>query len=337
MLPRACALAGSALLALAFLRPDQVPALAAQPPLAKVTFLTNYVFHGRYAPFFVGVEQGFYKDAGFDVTITPATGSAFVISAVDAGKADFGMAESASVVQAVAKGATVKGFAVFMDRSTSGLAGLAPYPTLESVAGPPIAASLTDSARVILPILFRRRGLDPATINWVTADPSVYFSLLLGGRAALMTASSDGDVPALARVAEPRGRQVHFTAFSDWGYDVLGYFLVARADRIAREPDKVRAFADATVRAVRFALDRPEEAAAIMVRRNPTLDRGATLAHWRRAMTAIETPYVRTHGYGVATEDRLQGTIDLVRQGFDLPAALRPGDIYAQGLVGEAR
>ena len=116
----------------------------------------------------------------------------------------------------------------------------------------------------------------------VTADPSVYFSLLLAGRAALMTASSDGDVPALARVAEPRGRQVHFSAFSDWGYDVLGYFLVTRADRIAREPDKVRAFADATVRAVRFALDRPDEAATIMVRRNPTLDRGATLAHWRR-------------------------------------------------------
>jgi NitT/TauT family transport system substrate-binding protein len=310
-----------------------LPPAPAQAPLKKVTFLTNYVFHGRYAPFFVGVEKGFYREAGFDVTVSPATGSAFVISAIDGGKADYGMAESASVVQTVARGAKVKGFAVFMDHSTSGLAGLEAHPTPESVAGKPIAAALTDSARVILPIVFRLKRLDPAKIAWVTADPSVYFSLLLGGRAALITASSDGDVPALRRAVEPRGRQVHFSAFADWGYDIFGYFLVARADRIASQPDEVRAFANATVRAVRYSLERPEEAASIMVKRNPTLDQATTLAHWRQSMTAIDTPYVKQHGYGVATDDRLQRTIDLVRQGFDLPATLSPRDIYAQGFA----
>src|SRR5919112_1061106 len=73
----------------------------AQPAQKKVSFLTNYVFHGRHSPFFVGLEKGFYKEAGFAIQISPATGSGFVVTAVDGGKADYGMAESASVVQAV--------------------------------------------------------------------------------------------------------------------------------------------------------------------------------------------------------------------------------------------
>ncbi|HEX7128417.1 MAG TPA: ABC transporter substrate-binding protein [Thermodesulfobacteriota bacterium] len=305
----------------------------AAAPLKKISFLTNYVFHGRHSPYFVGLEKGFYREAGFDIQISPATGSGFVVSAVDGGKADYGMAEATPVVQAVAKGARVKGFAVFMDITTSGLASLAPYPTPDSVAGKTIAASLTDSARIILPIIFSQKGLDPASIRWEAADPGVYFSLLLDGRVDLFTASIDGDVPALARVAEPRGKSVHFASFADWGYDVFGYFLVASADRIARQPDEVRAFASATARAVTYAIRNPEEAARIMVKHNPTLNYDTTLAQWRQSIKAIDTPYVKRHGYGVATPDRIQRTIDLVKQAFKLDASLEPADVYATGLV----
>src|SRR5262245_23091466 len=308
--------------------------LAAQPQAPKkVTFLTNYVFHGRHSPYFVGVEKGFYREAGFDVTIAPATGSGFVITALEGGKADYGMAESTSVVQAAAKGAKVRGFGVFMDVTTSGLASLTPYPTPESLAGKTVAASLTDSARVILPIVFSLKGLDAGAVKWQAADPGVYASLLLEGKVDLYTASIDGDVPALARVAAPRGKTVHFASFADWGYDVFGYFLVTTADRIATQPDEVRAFAAATVKAVRYSVEHPEETAQIMMKHNPTLNYETTLAQWRQSIKAIETAYVKQHGYGIATPDRVQRTIDLVKQAFKLDLALTPGDVYATGFV----
>jgi NitT/TauT family transport system substrate-binding protein len=310
-----------------------IPGPAPAQTLKKVTFLTNYVFHGRHSPFFVGVEKGFYRDAGFDVQISPATGSGFVVAALDGGKADYGMAESTSVVQAVAKGAKVKGFGVFMDVTTSGLAALTPHPTPESLAGKTIAASLTDSARIILPIVFSLKGLDASTVKWQAADPGVYASLLLDGKVDLYTASIDGDVPALVRVATPRGKTVHFSSFADWGYDVFGYLLVARADRIASQPDEVRAFAAATAKAVRFSIDNPDETARIMVKHNPTLNLETTTAQWRQSIKAIETAYVKQHGYGIATPDRIQRTIDLVRQAFKLEGKLTPDEVYATGLV----
>lgn len=133
-----------------FLLLGSIAALPAQTPVKKVVFLTNYVFLGRHAPFFVGLDKGFYREAGFDLSISPSTGSGYVIAALEGGQADYGIAEPGPVVQAVAKGAQVKAFGVFMDQSPSGLVSLTPYPTAESVAGKSIAASLTDSARVTL-------------------------------------------------------------------------------------------------------------------------------------------------------------------------------------------
>lgn len=305
-------------------------ALVMSPTVAfaqkHVDFLTNYVFLGRHAPFFVGLEKGYYRDAGFDITISPSSGSGFVISALEGGQADYGIAEAASVVQAVAKGARVKAFGVFMDESTSGLASLSAYPTPQSVAGKPIAASVTDSARVILPIVFNLEGLDPSSLNWQAADPSIYFPLLLQGRAELVTASIDSDVPTLRH--RVRGKTVHFASFADWGYDVFGYFLIARSDHITANPDEVRAFAAATAKAVRYAIDHPEEAAEIIVKHNPTLDEALMLAHWEQSIEAIDTPYVKANGYGHATEQRLQRSIELVNEAFGLETSLAPDAIY---------
>jgi NitT/TauT family transport system substrate-binding protein len=311
--------------------PASAQGTAAQPQ--KITFLTNYVFHGRHSPFFVGLEKGFYKEAGFDIQISPATGSGFVVTALDAGRADYGMADPGSLIQQVAKGAKVKAFNVFMDVTTSGLASLKPYPTPESLKGAKIAASLTDSARVTVPIIMQMNKVDPSSIQWQTVDPSVYFSLLLGGQVDLITASIDGDMPAITKVAAPQGKNVLFASFPDWGYDVFGYFLMTRADRIAEKPAEVKAFSAASVKAVKYAMSHPEETAQIMVKHNPTLNYDTTLAQWKQSIKAIDTAYMHKNGYGIATTDRLQRTIDLTKQALKLEAALKPDDVFAPGFV----
>lgn len=299
---------------------------AAQPK--KIAFLTNYTFHGRHSPFFVGLEKGYYRDAGFDIDIAPATGSGFVIAAIDSGKADYGMAEAGPVVQAVAKGAKVRSFMVFTDISTSGLASLEPYPTIGSLKGKRIAASQTDSARVILPILLERNKLDAASVQWLASDPGVYSSLLLSGQTDLFTASIDGDVPALEKIAGPRGKTVHFASFADWGYDVFGYFLIAKDTSLASDPDGAKRFAQATRKAVLYSVEHPEETARIMVKHNPALNYDTTLAQWRQTIKSVNTPFVKKNGYGVATDERLQHTIDLIKTSLKLDATLAPKDIY---------
>lgn len=306
------------------------PVLAQATDAEKITFLTNYVFNGRHAPFFVGVEKGFYKEAGFDVEIVPATGSGFVVAAIEGGQAQFGMADFSTVVQGVAKGARVKAFNVYTDISTSGLASTKPFEKPEALIGKTVAAGQTNDARVILPIILKEHSLDPEGIKWQAADPSVYFPLLLSGQVDLITATSDGDIPALTKIAVPQGKEVHFSSYADWGYDVFGYVLVGPQKAIDADPARAARFAAATRKAVEYSAAHVHEAAQIMVKYNPTMSTDTVETQLTGTLKAMNTPYTEKNGYGVATENRLAHAIELVQTALKLSAQLSPSDIFAQ-------
>jgi NitT/TauT family transport system substrate-binding protein len=314
-----------------------VVALIALSPIASafaqknITVLANYTFHGRHSPFFVAVDKGYFTEAGFKADVQPATGSGFVISAIESGKADYGLADASTTMQAIAKGSKVKGFQVYMDISTNGLASLTPIPTPESALGKTIAVSPTDSTRVIYPIILKQKGLDPSKINWVAATPATYITLLLSGQADLIAATVDGDMPPLMETAAKQNKKVYFSSFGSWGYDVLGFVFIASSDTLAKDPDGARRFAAAMKKAVEFSMANPEEAAKIMVKYNPTLSYDITLAQWRQSMTAINTDYMKANGYGVATPDRVNRTINLLKDAFQLNVVLKPEDVWLFG------
>ena len=320
-----------ALLALSGLSSVPAAAQTTPGPLKNITVLANYTFHGRHTPFFVAAEKGYFEQAGFKADIQPATGSGFVISAIESGKADYGLADASATVQAIAKGSKVKGFHVFMDVTTNGLASMSPIPTPESVLGKTIATSPTDSSRVIFPIILRTRGLDPGKVNWLAASPAAYFTLLLSGQVEIIAATVDGDMPALMDTAGKLGKQVHFSGYGQWGYDVLGFVFIAPAASLDKDPEGAKRFAGAIRKAVEFSIANPDEAVAIMVKHNPTLKTDVTLAQWKQSITAISTDYMKKNGYGVATPDRVKRTIDLIKDAFQLKLELKPEDVWLFG------
>jgi NitT/TauT family transport system substrate-binding protein len=307
----------------------------AQTPekLNKITVLTNYAFFGRHAPLFVGIEKGYFREAGFDVQMLPTTGSGFVNTAIDANRADFALTDASVLVQSIAKGAKIQAFGVYLDISANGLASLQPIPTPQSLIGRKIAAALTDSSRVVVPIVYSLKNLDSSKLEWQAADPGTYFSLLLSGRVDVIAAAMDADRPALTKAAAAQNKQVHFAAFADWGYDVFGIFLVTQAARVAEKPDEVRAFARAVVKSVQFSIANPDEAARIMAEKNPTFDPDIVNAQWKAAAAVMQTDYVRKHGYGIATDDRLARTITLARTALKIETEVTPAQLYAQGFI----
>ncbi|MGH9806228.1 MAG: ABC transporter substrate-binding protein [Terriglobia bacterium] len=309
------------------------PALAQTRPVKNITVLANFAFSGRHSPFFVALDKGYLKEAGFNANIQPAAGSGFVISAVESGKADYGLADAGTVVQAIAKGAKVKGYQVFVDVVTEGLVALKPYPTPASVLGKSIAASATDAARTILPIILKTKGLDASKLHWIAASPATHFTLLLSGQTDIVTATIDGDMPPLTNIAEKQGKKVYFSSFSGWGYDVLGLIFIANASSLEKNPDEVKRFAAAMKKAVEFSIKHPEDAARIMVKYNPTRKYDVTLAQWKQSIKAIATPYMKAHGFGVATPDRVERTIGLVKDAFTLKTNLKPDDVWMFGVA----
>src|SRR5262245_42937781 len=73
-------------------------------PLEKITFLLDFTPYGKHAPFYAALEKGFWKDAGFDVTIVKGEGSATTVSSYAAGTVDFAVADTPTLILARSKG-----------------------------------------------------------------------------------------------------------------------------------------------------------------------------------------------------------------------------------------
>src|SRR5699024_4560671 len=98
--------------------------------------------------------------------------------------------------------------------------------------------SQADSARIILPILLGRNGLEDMPIDWQTGDASVYASLLLSKHTDTYTASIDGDIPALEKIATPQNQKVYFSSFAGWSYEVYGYWMITSNNKLQNKLDE---------------------------------------------------------------------------------------------------
>ena len=62
-----------------------------------VSFRLNWLIYGFHTPFYLGVEKGFYKQNGIDLTIGEGQGSGRAVQTVAAGSDTFGLADGSSI------------------------------------------------------------------------------------------------------------------------------------------------------------------------------------------------------------------------------------------------
>ena len=81
------------------------PVTAADTP---VTFQLNWMAGGPNAGFAAALAEGYYKEAGLDVTIVQGNGSGNTAQLVASGRSQLAYADAVAVSQLIAKGAPMK-------------------------------------------------------------------------------------------------------------------------------------------------------------------------------------------------------------------------------------
>src|SRR3954467_10538389 len=71
--------------------------------LQKVSYLTSFNTFGREAYAYVALDKGYFKDAGFDVKISPGSGTVDVMKLVAGGQADYGIGDFTAIAITLAK------------------------------------------------------------------------------------------------------------------------------------------------------------------------------------------------------------------------------------------
>jgi len=233
-------------------------------PLEKITFLLDFTPYGKHAPFFAALDKGFWKDAGFDVTIVKGEGSATTISSYAAGTVDFAFSDTPTLILARSKGAMVKVAAIIHDKSLYAVGTLEEnnIKTPQDLKGKRIGASVGDASRVMFPAFAKLNGIDADSVRWIDMTPPARAaSLILGQVDAVVLFLTE--TPTFSAKAKEAGKHWKDFPYADYGLDLYSHGLLVRDDLIAKQPDRVKRFVEATMKAWAWSIEHPQEALAI--------------------------------------------------------------------------
>ncbi|MBM3504606.1 MAG: ABC transporter substrate-binding protein [Alphaproteobacteria bacterium] len=229
----------------------------------KVSIRTDW-FHSHYhAPFFVGIEKGFYKEVNLEVAVTEGRGSGQVITLVGKGDDQFGFAATEAIMRGVAKDVPVisvanvmpvMGQAIYVLNKKADIKGPA------DLKGKTMAITPGGTNEALLPAVLQNVGLKEADVKQVAVDPAAKVRMFMNGDFDAMMATAWSNA-----LFEPVGGAKMFI-YSDFGVKIVGYNIVANADLTKRNPDLVKRFVGATMKAWEYAKANPKETQAILAK-----------------------------------------------------------------------
>jgi NitT/TauT family transport system substrate-binding protein len=304
--------------------------------MEKIVFQLGWLPGGNYAPLYVGMDQGIFEAAGFDVSIQSGRGAADVITKMSTGSADIGIAAFGGLLRShIAGNSQIKAvYSVYtqqpdaiMTYEGSGIA------TLSDVAGKTIATSANSASNFSWPLVLQNNGVDPESVTLISADPKTLAPMLATGQAdAVIAFSTNG--PSYSGIMEKAGKSLVILPWSDFGFDGYSHMLFASEAMINDRPDALRGFLAAYTRAVEAAMADHEAAADSVVAIAPQLDRDVAIAQWRSALALIDNDISRTEGIGHIDETRIRATWEWAAKAQELdPNAINPMDAVALGFL----
>jgi NitT/TauT family transport system substrate-binding protein len=322
-----------ALVALGFCALALAGAVQARPDRALVTvdYATSFGNFGRDAYIYVAIEKGYMRAAGFDVNVTPGTGSVDNIKLVAAGRLDYTPVDiGALVVTRANENLPAKVVSVVHQNTMSAIFTLAEsnITTPKQLEGKTLADSPASTVRILFPLYAKKAGIDASRVQWRDAAPPALPALLATKQVDGIGQFSAG-IPLAVKAAG--GRSIRTHKYSKVLPGLLGIGVIASDDKIRRSPGEVRRFVRALNRGLRYAIDNPGEAGAILHKYQPLADPVTAAQELRIMKFFVQNKPTRRAGYGIGYIDRgkIASTISVIRNGFKLNRSLAPTQLYS--------
>ena len=232
-----------------------MPVTAADTP---VTFQLNWMAGGPNAGFAAAVAEGYYKDAGLDVTVVQGNGSGNTAQLVANGRAKLAYADAVAVMQLIAKGAPMKIVSTIYQSNPNAVMSLkkAGIKSVKDLAGKKVGVPSGSSQTTMLPLLLKANNLKESDINMIDMPVASMVPALLQGQVDAVL----GSIDAYQIQAESQGAQLDVYRFADHGVPTVSTSIFASDDYLKSNPDVVRKFVAASLKGWSFALDHPDQA-----------------------------------------------------------------------------
>jgi NitT/TauT family transport system substrate-binding protein len=238
------------------------PAITSTAAMTPVRLPVGYVPNIQFAPLYVAIDKGFFKDAGIDVTLDYNMENDNV-ALVGAGQLQFAIVSGEQVLMGRGKGLPVVYVADWYQQYPVGVVSLAD----QNITKPGDLAG----KKIALPGLYGANyiGLD-ALLYYAGLDESKV-SLDSVGYTQVETLASKRDSIASIYVAnEPiqlkaQGYAVNVLSVSDY-VDLIGNGLITNEQTLKNDPDLVQRMVTVLIKSIQYTLDHPDEAYTISMK-----------------------------------------------------------------------
>jgi NitT/TauT family transport system substrate-binding protein len=312
---------------------------AAKPPVPAgasqaVTFVTDFGFNGRHAPYYTALDKGFFKEMGLDVKIVRGGGSLDAIRQVAAGNAQTAFADLAALITMRANdNVPVKEISIIYTRPPQALYCLpeSGIKTAKDLEGKRLSDSAASAVPRIFPAYAKAMGIDHTKVKWVFADSAAIPAMLV--RKEIDCAAQFVVGEALLKKAAGGKDLIRFAYGDAPGLDYYGNGIVASDETIKTRPDLLKRMLWAVNQGLAYAFDNPDEAAEIMNKNHPQVPVDVAKAETLAVKALVLSPETVKNGIGYVDPARVQKTIDIMTSALELKRKVTVDEVYAAGFL----
>jgi putative hydroxymethylpyrimidine transport system substrate-binding protein len=254
---------------------------AGAPPRrpTRATLILDFTPNAVHAGIYRALAAGYYRREHIDLRVVQPTSTQETLKLIDAGKAQFGLADGSDVASLIDKGGDAQAVMALAQRPLGGLIALASehLRTPADLAGRTVGITGVPSDTAVLDTELRHAGVDPRQVKVATVGFNGA-QALLAGRIAAFTGFIPDDGVALQVSGHPI---VAFGLDREGGPPYPGLVAFTTRALIATDPTLVRGFVSASVRGYEDTLRDPSRSLAELEAANPTLPRRLTAASLR--------------------------------------------------------
>jgi putative hydroxymethylpyrimidine transport system substrate-binding protein len=246
------------------------------PTATKVTLILDFTPNAVHAGIYRALAAGYYRREHIDLQVIQPTSTQETLKLIDAGKAQFGLADGSDVAGLIDDRDDARVVMALVQRPLGGLIALASehLGSPAALQGKSVGITGVPSDTAVLDTEVRHAGGDPANVHVVTIGFNGA-QALQAGRIAAFT----GFIPDDGVQLQASGRPI--TAFAldrNGGPSYPGLVAFTTGKLIAADPVLVRDFVAATVHGYEDTLRDPARSLEDLVRLNPSLSRKLTAA-----------------------------------------------------------
>jgi NitT/TauT family transport system substrate-binding protein len=305
--------------------------------LEKITYLTSFGTFGRDSYAYVALDKGYFKDAGFDVTVNPGKGSGENIKSIVSGQAQFTPIDLTGGLLAAGGKDKTTGFtavAAIQQRTMAAIIALegnginAP----KDLEGKTLTDQPGSVVRTLFPTYAKLANVNPDKVKFQNGQAQELIGLLASGRTQGIGQFVVGK-PTVETVAKPKKAVV--LPYSDVLQDLYGNVLITSTKNATDNPEKVKKFTEALLKGLADSIENPEEAGKITQKYVQTAKPEGVAAE-----LTLMGPYVKSAAAGIPVgaldAERVARSIAILQGSGQIEPGLKPEQVINFDLTPKA-